>query len=467
MAPALWAPAPGRLLDTDKRHIWGRTALMLGMVLFAAAAAGLALSPAWGWGLAASALLSALLLQVRRVAALAAWARNPEQPVPRGGGIWEPVFSGLYRLMRSNRREREQLTSELGRFRSAGAAMPDGVVILDSGNHIEWCNPTAERYFGIDARRDAGRQILNLVRAPDLAAYLQEGEFSEPLGLRLFRGEDLVLSLRVIPYGQDQRLLLSRDVTQAERIEAMRRDFVANVSHEFKTPLTVVNGFVETLADGKVKFSESRIREVLALMQQQTGRMLRLIEDLLILSSLESSPGLAGETGIELGEVLAVLHAEGMALSSGRHRVELSAGPPTLLLGDDKDLRSAFGNLVSNAIRYTPPGGEIRLSWRLRDSGEGEFAVSDTGIGIDSRHIPRLTERFYRVDQGRSRDTGGTGLGLAIVKHVLNRHQAVLEVRSEPGRGSRFMAVFPAQRVRALTAEATATRAAAAKSAPV
>jgi two-component system phosphate regulon sensor histidine kinase PhoR len=436
-------------LDSDYRFIWMRAALILLATLLVSTMLGLLLSPVWGWAAAALVMLLSLWWHVRNIAVLTRWLRDPRQPVPRSSGAWEEAFSGLYRLMRSGNREREHLTTELARFRSAGTAMPDGVVILDSGNHIEWCNPIAGRFFGIDNERDTGQQILNLVRAPSLASYLQQGEYSQPLILRVSRAEELVLSLRVIPYGQDQRLLLSRDITQAERIEAMRRDFVANVSHELRTPLTVVSGFVETLAEGRVRLSESRAQQVLALMQQQTGRMLRLIDDLLTLSALESSPGVASETAIDVGEVLAGLHAEGVALSSGRHRLELETGPPASLLGDEKDLRSAFGNLVSNAIRYTPAGGEIRLCWRVRDTGEGEFAVSDTGIGIENHHIPRLTERFYRVDQSRSRDTGGTGLGLAIVKHVLNRHQAVLEVQSEPGSGSRFMAVFPAQRVRA------------------
>lgn len=393
-------------------------------------------------------LLVLLWQQLSNVSALSRWLHDPRLPVPRGSGLWEGIFSGLYRLTRESTREREQLTLALTRFRSAGTAMPDGVIILDAGNHIEWCNPTAERYFSVDTIKDAGQQIINLVRPPDFAAYLERGEFSEPLTLRLSRGEDLVLSLRIIPYGHDQKLLLSRDITQIERVEAMRRDFVANVSHELKTPLTVVNGFVETLADGKVKFSDSRIRQVLDLMQQQTSRMLNLVEDLLTLSVLESSPILVDEADISIEKLLEGLRVDGAALSGGRHRLVLDMDRPMLLRGNENDLRSAFGNLVSNAVHYTPKGGEIRLSWRQRETGEGEFAVTDSGVGIDRRHIPRLTERFYRVDSSRSRETGGTGLGLAIVKHVLTRHQATLEINSEPGRGSCFMAVFPQARLR-------------------
>ncbi len=306
----------------------------------------------------------------------------------------------------------------------------------------------AERFLGIDGGKDAGQPIINLVRAPDFAAYVQQGVYGEPLELKLARSEELILSLRVIPYGQDQKLLLCRDVTQASRLETMRRDFVANVSHELKTPLTVVNGFLETLVDGRIKFTESRSREVFGTMQHQTDRMLRLVEDLLTLSTLESSAGLSVEVEIDVGALLQGLLDEGAALSGGRHRFLVECDAPAVIVGSDAELRSAFGNLVANAIHYTPPGGEVRLSWCIRDSGDGEFTVADTGVGIEPRHIPRLTERFYRIDHSRSRETGGTGLGLAIVKHVLTRHQATLEILSEPGRGSRFSAIIPGRRLK-------------------
>lgn len=443
-------------MDSHKHFIWIRAAIALSAVAVAAFALGLLAPREWGLVAACAGLFLLLVHHLVNLSALARWLRDPQQAVPRGSGVWQEIFSALYRFMRSSNSERQQLSAAVARFRSAGMAMPDGVMILDADNHIEWCNPTAERLFGIDGARDAGQQIMNLVRAPDFSAYLERGDFSEPLVLRLTRAEERVLSLRAIPYGHDQKLLLSRDVTQAERIEAMRRDFVANVSHELKTPLTVVNGFVETLADGKVKFSETRIQTVLDLMQTQTSRMLHLIEDLLTLSALESSPGPVGEADIDLSALIRGLHVDGEVLSGGRHRIELDIAEHAVLAGDEKELRSAFGNLVSNAIRYTPEQGVIRLSWRWRDTGEGEFAVTDSGIGIEARHIPRLTERFYRVDQSRSRDTGGTGLGLAIVKHVLTRHQAVLEIRSESGKGSCFMAVFPARRARTAVGGAVA-----------
>ena len=407
-----------------------------------------------GWGVAAGCVFSAWFLWRHTVNAnaLLNWLRNPAEAVPNGSGLWEGVFAELHRLVKSQRLANKRLTSELTRFRSAGTALPDAVVILDAENHIEWCNPMAERFLGIDAGKDSGQPIINLVRAPDFAAYLQQGAYGEPLDMTVSRGEELILSLRVIPYGQDQKLLLCRDITQPSRVEIMRRDFVANVSHELKTPLTVVNGFLETLIDAKVKFTESRSREVLGMMQQQTDRMLRLVEDLLTLSALESGAGLSAEVEIDVGELMQGLRDEGSALSEGRHQVHVDCVTPAIIIGSEAELRSAFANLVANAIHYTPQGGEIRLSWRVRESGEGEFTVTDSGIGFDPRHIPRLTERFYRIDQSRSRETGGTGLGLAIVKHVVTRHQAMLEIHSVPGRGSRFSVLIPPQRWRTTVA---------------
>lgn len=440
------------VLDRNTRFIWMQTALAIAATTVVAAILWFVAGPRWG--LAAGGVGALLLLwrHLSNVSALLQWLTDPQQPVPRGSGVWESVFSELYRLMRANRQAREGLSAAVTRFRAAGTAMPDAVVILDAENHIEWCNPMAERFLGIDNAKDAGQPIVNLVRAPDFAAYVEHGAFVEPFVLRVAREEELTLSLRVIAYGQDQKLLLCRDITQAERIDTMRRDFVANVSHELKTPLTVVNGFLETLVDGKVRFTESRARQVFGMMQSQTDRMLRLVEDLLTLSALESSPGLGHETEIDTGAMLGLLRSDGEALSVGRHRFFIDAGVPALLVGSESELRSALGNLVSNAVHYTPEGGEIRFAWNIRASGEGEFVVSDNGIGFEGRHIARLTERFYRVDQSRSRETGGTGLGLAIVKHVLTRHQASLEIESQPGRGSRFAAVFPSRRIRTVAA---------------
>lgn len=435
-------------MDRDANNLWIRAATPVLGALVVSALLWFLLDPVWG--AAAGCVFAAWFVwrHATNAIALLNWLRNPAQAVPNGSGLWEGVFAELHRLVKSQRLAHERLTSELTRFRSAGTALPDAVVILDAENHIEWCNPMAERFLGIEAGKDSGQPIINLVRAPDFAAYMQQGAYGEPLELKVSRSEELILSLRVIPYGEDQKLLLCRDITQASRLEIMRRDFVANVSHELKTPLTVVNGFLETLVDAKVKLTESRSREVLGMMQQQSDRMLRLVEDLLTLSALESGAGLFAEVEIDVGKLIQSLRDEGAALSEGRHQLHVDCLMPSIIIGSEAELQSAFGNLVANAIHYTPQGGDIRLSWRVRESGEGEFAVTDTGIGFDPRHIPRLTERFYRIDQSRSRETGGTGLGLAIVKHVLTRHQATLEITSVPGKGSRFSALIPGQRLR-------------------
>lgn len=414
--------------------------------------AGLLVWPLAGpvWALATVCFCLALLLarHAARLAALDDWLRDPlAQPVPQGGGAWERVLVALYRFVRARINRERQLADDLARFRNAGLALPDGVVLLDARGHIEWCNPIAGQYLGLDEQRDLGQPLLNLVRHPDLAAYLDRGDYAEPLTLRLARGGGRVLSLAIIAYGEAQKLLLASDITLEEKVDTMRRDFVANVSHELKSPLTVVAGFLETLTDGALKLDERRRQDYLELMREHTQRMQRLVEDLLTLSALESGTSPRDEALVDVPALLAGVRDEALALSAGRHRIELAIDAGDGLLGDAQELRSAFGNLVSNAVRYTPAGGEVRLSWTRRGA-QALFCVSDTGTGVEPRHVPRLTERFYRVDHSRSRETGGTGLGLAIVKHVLTRHQAVLEIESEPGKGSRFCAVFPARRLR-------------------
>lgn len=421
------------------------------------ALAGIAMAGLIAWPLAGSewalafvclGLLLLLAHHVANLAALAGWLRDPlARPVPQGSGAWEEVLVGLYRFVRARTRQEQQLSGDLARFRNAGLALPDGVVLLDAHGHIEWCNPIASQYLGLDEQRDLGQPLVNLVRHPDLAAYLQHGDYAEPLTLRLARDGGRVLSLAIIAYGEAQKLLLASDITLAEKVETMRRDFVANVSHELKSPLTVVAGFLETLTDSEIRLDEERRQGYLAMMREHTQRMQRLVEDLLTLSALESSRGLSDEVLVDVPQLLASVRDEALALSAGRHRIELRVEAAVSLLANAQELRSAFGNLVSNAVHYTPAGGDIRLDWG-RKGTQAQFSVSDSGPGIEPRHIPRLTERFYRVDHSRSRETGGTGLGLAIVKHVLTRHQAVLEIESEPGKGSCFAAVFPARRVR-------------------
>jgi two-component system phosphate regulon sensor histidine kinase PhoR len=396
--------------------------------------------PAWGWAAFAAALLALLVHHVRHLARLARWLADPAPgKVPEGKGSWDEILNALHKYERAAARRESQLEDSLTRFRRAAQALPDGVVMLDAESRIEWCNDAGAAQLGLDPRGDVGQAIANLVRAPAfvdyLAAHDQAGGVRVPIGSATF-------ALQLVPYGESQKLLLSRDVTQADRVETMRRDFVANVSHELRTPLTVLVGFLETIRE--LKLDPQRTRDYLAMMQEQSARMHRIIEDLLTLSLLESAPPPASER-VVTAPLLQRLFADAQALSAGRHRVSLHGSPALDLLGSESELSSAFGNLISNAIRYTPRDGEVRICWR--DLADGaSFTVEDTGIGIAPEHLPRLTERFYRVDRSRSRETGGTGLGLAIVKHAMVRHQAHLDVESKPGRGSRFTICFPAKR---------------------
>ena len=418
-------------------------------MLAVAAAAGLfgwrLGSTAWGWAAVAAVLGVRLVYHAAHLASFFRWLQRPARDaLPAGRGVWEEAFAALHRALRDRDEERDRLRQALARFRDAGRALPDGVVLLDREYRIEWANPTAARHFNLDARRDVGQPVANFLRHPDFVAWLAAGDFREPLTLRGARG-DAVLLLRLIEFGDEQKLLNSRDITAQERLETMRRDFVANVSHELKTPITVLAGFVETLGEAQIETSAAQRQRYLGLMAEQAGRMQRLIEDLLTLSALESSAAPEDERPIAMRAFVETLADEARALSAGRHKVVVRIDDEGSLLGSARELHSAFSNMVSNAVRYTPAGGSVTLRWRTQD-GRGVFEVQDTGIGVEPRHIPRLTERFYRVDQGRSRETGGTGLGLAIVKHVLTRHEASLEVESQPGQGSTFRAVFPERR---------------------
>ncbi|HEX2198887.1 MAG TPA: phosphate regulon sensor histidine kinase PhoR, partial [Burkholderiales bacterium] len=396
-------------------------------------------------GVLSGGLLCLLAYHVRHFARLARWVGRPVLGgVPEASGVWDEVLAGLHRFERAAARREEELTEALARFRRAAQALPDGVVILDAAHRIEWCNRTAEAQLHIDARRDLGQPIADLVRDPAFIDYLAAPDDASPV--RVQRGE-ASLVLLMISYGRAQKLLLSRDTTQAERVEDMRRDFVANVSHELRTPLTVLVGFLETVRE--LPLDAQRVRDYTGMMREQAARMQHIIEDLLALSALESAPP-PPEERVRVAPLLARLRVDAEALSAGHHEISILGKPARDLLGSESELASAFGNLVSNAIRYTPAGGKVSIAWQDGEAG-ASFTVEDNGVGIPAEHIPRLTERFYRVDRSRSRETGGTGLGLAIVKHALLRHQAALDIASEPGRGSRFSARFPPQRTLPLT----------------
>jgi two-component system phosphate regulon sensor histidine kinase PhoR len=391
-------------------------------------------------------VLLRLLSHLRNLAAFDRWLADPDtREVPDGSGLWVDAFSQLHKLTMQRRKDREQHAAALHQMEQATSALPEGVVILDEADRIEWCNPLAERHFGLDGERDIGQQITYLARQPEFVQYLTRKNFTEPLVLRGSRHDDLVLSIKLIAYGSGKRLLISRDITHLERIETMRRDFVANVSHELRTPLTVVNGFVETMQD-MPNLENDMARRALHLMGDQTTRMKSLVNDLLTLSRLENEQNILHEEKVDVPDLVRALTEEGRSLSKGQHHIRIEIESDALLNGSSDELHSALSNLVTNAIRYTPPGGDVVLRWHEQPDGHMVFSVKDSGIGIAPQHISRLTERFYRVDRSRSRETGGTGLGLAIVKHIAMRHQAQLDIVSEEGKGSTFSIVFPAKR---------------------
>src|SRR5262252_531615 len=376
---------------------------------------------------------------------LGAWLERPSlETVPEGAGAWSEVFTRLYKSRRTSEVTESRLAENEQRFRRTISALPEGIVLVDAQLQIEWCNPVAERHLGISLRADQGLRLTNLVRDPSFVAYLTSANFENPLTLRPLANAGIALSVQVIEFESARSIVLTRDITQSERVDAMRRDFVANVSHELRTPLTVVKGFLETLLDAQPPLDATR-RHHLQLMHEQANRMSRLVEDLLLLSRLESQETVLQEEDVDVGQLVRELGDEARALSAGRHAISVEAASLGVR-GSREELRSALSNLVTNAIRYTPNGGRIWLRWRA-DADGAVFEVEDTGIGVAPEHVPRLTERFYRVDKSRSRETGGTGLGLAIVKHVLHRHDGRLEVTSQLGRGSVFVARLPRARL--------------------
>lgn len=378
------------------------------------------------------------------------WFKKPTlNAIPEGAGVWEDVFATLLQYERNNISNQTQLNSALERFSLATSAMPDGLVILSANNAIDWCTPNAETQLGLEFSTDKNLPIVNLIRDSHFIAYLYSETYDEPFKLKSWRNPDVTLEIQLIPLANQQKLLISRDMTQLEKVDAMRRDFIANVSHELRTPLTVVGGFLETLSDmeGAVP---AALKTYFAMMEDQTSRMRRIIEDLLTLSTIESNVEAPDNNEIDMAKLLKIVQSDalglGQALSKAKHKIHLDADTTLNLNGSQNELQSAFSNLVNNAVRYTPNGGQIFIRWGMQNEIP-VFSVRDTGIGIEQQHIDRVTERFYRVDRGRSRETGGTGLGLSIVKHILIRHQAKLKISSEIGVGSTFSVVFPNARI--------------------
>lgn len=376
---------------------------------------------------------------------LQTWLKAPNlNEVPEGSGIWEAIFSSLFQHQRNNLKTEAELVAALEGFKRATNALPDGIVVLNHRNEIEWCNPPAEFLLGLDLTRDGNQPIQNIVRYAEFISYLHSNSFNEHLTVKSMRDMDTTLQIQLIVFGTAQKLLICRDISTQEKIDTMRRDFIANVSHELRTPLTVVGGFLETLMDTKDAVKDDT-KNYFDMMIKQTSRMRLIIEDLLTLSRIESNNEVPETAVINMSSLLTMILNDANALSHGKHTIQLNIDKTLNIKGSREELLSAFTNLVSNAVRYTPDNGEVTINWRLKNK-QAVFSVTDSGIGIEEQHITRLTERFYRVDHSRSRDTGGTGLGLAIVKHILNRHKARLEIRSIIGKGSTFSIVFPQSR---------------------
>jgi two-component system phosphate regulon sensor histidine kinase PhoR len=422
-----------------------------------------ALGAVWGWAndsppwTFAGALLGALVWAIfdgLRAREVLGWiAKGEASRAPHLSGTWGEVVGRSRKLIKKLDKKVQNSDTRLEDFLAAIQASPNGVVLLDSTGRIEWANLTAANHLGFDPQRDLGQYVRNMVRAPAFTAYLNAADFSHEIqvdGPGPRPSQPSKISLQIHPYGKKRKLMLTRDVTALQLAETMRRDFVANVSHEIRTPLTVLSGFVETMQS--IPLEEADRERYLALMSQQAQRMQTLVSDLLTLSRLEGSPSPGAGEWVDGDELLSHVLQEARGLTQviahPPHQIESAQGPALLVSGAKTELLSAMSNLMSNAVRYTPGGGEIRAGWRTLPEGGAQFFVQDTGPGISAEHLPRLTERFYRVDRSRSRETGGTGLGLAIVKHVAQRHGGQVDVQSTPGQGSTFMIHLPASRIR-------------------
>ncbi|MGM0481786.1 MAG: phosphate regulon sensor histidine kinase PhoR [Pseudomonadota bacterium] len=378
---------------------------------------------------------------------LTRWLWNSRNLMPpTAPGSWSYIYDGIYRNQRRSQRRRKALARLLRRFREAAEALPDAAIVFRSDGSLLWSNKLAQFYFGLRWPEDSGMRLSNLIRHPQFFAYLKKGEFGDSLTIPSPMRESLDIEIRVMPYSEDQFLLVARDVTQVKQLENMRRDFVANVSHELKTPLTVMQGYLEMLEDIE-RTPPELAHKAVSQMQQQSDRMKSLVEQLLLLSRMETPSHDVFNHVVDIPQVLQQLQHEIEKLAQDK-QLELSFQiSPVSVYGKEDQLRSAMQNLLTNAVRYTPSGGRIRVAWH-KVKNEVEFSVEDNGPGIESEHVPRLTERFYRVESDRNSDNGGTGLGLSIVKQALQHHNSHLEINSRPGQGSRFWFRLPAELVK-------------------
>ncbi|YCS24975.1 phosphate regulon sensor histidine kinase PhoR [Vibrio parahaemolyticus] len=405
----------------------------------------------WIFGYMPWLLLAATALQLvwhlHNQVRLSSWLWDEKRLTPpSGSGNWESLFNGLYRLQQRQRRKRKELTNLIRRFRNGAESLPDAVVVFRAEGNIVWCNRLAQHLLGFHWPEDSGQPISNLIRTPDFIKYLNKKDFSEPLEMRSPLNVERMLELRIVPYTEGEHLMVVRDVSQLKQLEGMRRNFFANVSHELRTPMTVLQGYLEMTEDPDMIVGPMWTKAH-GVMTEQLNRMNSLVNQLLTLSKIEAAPMHELEDVVNVPAMLEVLEKEAISLSGDdQHKLTFDVDTSLRVLGDDDQLRSAISNLVYNAVKYTPPGANIHVRWYQTAQGAC-LEVEDSGDGIEPQHLHRLTERFYRVDKARSRDTGGSGLGLAIVKHALSHHDSHLEIQSEVGVGSKFSFVLPSRLV--------------------
>ncbi|HHG3580778.1 TPA: phosphate regulon sensor histidine kinase PhoR [Vibrio parahaemolyticus] len=405
----------------------------------------------WIFGYMPWLLLAATALQLvwhlHNQVRLSSWLWDEKRLTPpSGSGNWESLFNGLYRLQQRQRRKRKELTNLIRRFRNGAESLPDAVVVFRAEGNIVWCNRLAQHLLGFHWPEDSGQPISNLIRTPDFIKYLNKKDFSEPLEMRSPLNVERMLELRIVPYTKGEHLMVVRDVSQLKQLEGMRRNFFANVSHELRTPMTVLQGYLEMTEDPDMIVGPMWTKAH-GVMTEQLNRMNSLVNQLLTLSKIEAAPMHELEDVVNVPAMLEVLEKEAISLSGDdQHKLKFDVDTSLRVLGDDDQLRSAISNLVYNAVKYTPPGANIHVRWYQTAQGAC-LEVEDSGDGIEPQHLHRLTERFYRVDKARSRDTGGSGLGLAIVKHALSHHDSHLEIQSEVGVGSKFSFVLPSRLV--------------------
>ncbi|EJD0685103.1 two-component system sensor histidine kinase PhoR [Vibrio parahaemolyticus] len=405
----------------------------------------------WIFGYMPWLLLAATALQLvwhlHNQVRLSSWLWDEKRLTPpSGSGNWESLFNGLYRLQQRQRRKRKELTNLIRRFRNGAESLPDAVVVFRAEGNIVWCNRLAQHLLGFHWPEDSGQPISNLIRTPDFIKYLNKKDFSEPLEMRSPLNVERMLELRIVPYTEGEHLMVVRDVSQLKQLEGMRRNFFANVSHELRTPMTVLQGYLEMTEDPDMIVGPMWTKAH-GVMTEQLNRMNSLVNQLLTLSKIEAAPMHELEDVVNVPAMLEVLEKEAISLSGDdQHKLTFDVDTSLRVLGDDDQLRSAISNLVYNAVKYTPPGANIHVRWYQTAQGAC-LEVEDSGDGIEPQHLHRLTERFYRVDKARSRDTGGSGLGLAIVKHALSHHDSHLEIQSAVGVGSKFSFVLPSRLV--------------------